>query len=339
MTLAKPKPIREYHHVDRALLDREIRPSLQPAVLRGAAAEWPAVRAARHSDEALVKYVKRFSGGRRVAAIVGPPEIGGRFFYSDDMLGFNFERGQSPLEPFLDRLLRDREHASPIAMAVQSEIIPDVLAGFEAENRIDLIPADVQPRVWIGNRIQVAPHYDLYENIGIVVAGRRRFTLFPPEQIVNLYAGPFELTPAGTPISLVNPCAPDLERFPRFAEAMTTALTAELEPGDAIYIPFHWWHGVESLEPFNVFVNYWWSEARPDLGRPYDALMHAIFALKHLPPEQRAIWRTMFDHYVFEIDGDPAAHLPSHARGMLGEPTGELIARMRATLKQIALRI
>jgi len=339
MTLATPKPIREYDHADRALLDREIRPSLQPAVLRGAATEWPAVRAARQSDETLVKYLKRFSAGRRVAAIVGQPEIGGRFFYSDDMLGFNFERGQSPLEPFLDRLLRDREHASPIAMAVQSEIIPDVLAGFEAENRIDLMPADVQPRVWIGNRIQVAPHYDLYENIGIVVAGRRRFTLFPPEQIVNLYVGPFELTPAGTPISLVNPCAPDLERFPRFAEAMTTALTAELEPGDAIYIPFHWWHGVESLEPFNVFVNYWWSEARSDLGRPYDALMHAFFALKHLPSEQRAIWRTMFDHYVFEIGGDPAAHLPSHARGMLGEPTPELIARMRATLKQIASRI
>ena len=339
MTLAKPKPIREYDQADRALLDREIRPSSEPAVLRGTAAEWPAVRAARQSDEALVEYVKRFSKGKRVAAIVGQPEIGGRFFYSDDMLGLNFERGQSPLEPFLDRLLRDREHSSPIAMAVQSEIIPEVLAGFEAENKVDLVPSNVQPRAWIGNRIQVAPHYDLYENIGIVVAGRRRFTLFPPEQIVNLYAGPFELTPAGTPVSLVDPNAPDLERFPRFAEAMKTAQTAELEPGDAIYIPFHWWHGVESLEPFNFFVNYWWSEARSDLGRPYDALMHAFIALKHLPPEQRAIWRFMFDHYVFETEGDPAAHLPAHARGMMGEPTPELIARMRATLKQIASRL
>lgn len=339
MSLPKPRLIREFERVDRAILDDEIRPVLQPAVLRGVASAWPAVRVARESDEALVNYLKRFSNGRRVAAIVGQPEIGGRFFYSDDMRGLNFERGQSPLEPFLDRLLRDREHSSPMAMAVQSEIIPDVLAGFEAENGLDLVPEDVQPRAWIGNRIQVAPHYDLYENIGVVVAGRRRFTLFPPEQIVNLYAGPFELTPAGTPVSLVDPNKPDLNRFPRFAEAMETAQVAELEPGDAIYIPFHWWHGVESLEPFNLFVNYWWSDARSDLGRPYDALMHAFFALKHLPPEQRAIWRTMFDHYVFEEGGDPAEHLPVHARGMLGEPTPELLARMRATLKQITGRL
>jgi mannose-6-phosphate isomerase-like protein (cupin superfamily) len=339
MSLAEPTPIREFERVDRTILDGVIRPALQPAVLRGVAAAWPAVRAARESDGALVDYLKRFSNGHRIAAIVGQPEIGGRFFYSDDMRGLNFEKGQSPLEPFLDRLLRDREHPSPMAMAVQSEIIPDVLAGFEAENSLDLVPKDIQPRAWIGNCIQVAPHYDLYENIGVVVAGRRRFTLFPPEQIVNLYAGPFELTPAGTPVSLVDPNNPDLDRFPRFAEAMKTAQMAELEPGDAIYIPFHWWHGVESLEPFNFFVNYWWSDARSDLGRPYDALMHAFFALKHLPPEQRAIWRTMFDHYVFEEGGDPAEHLPVHARGMLGEPTPELLARMRATLKQITGRL
>jgi hypothetical protein len=339
MSLPQPKPIREYQRVDRALLDGEIRPALQPAVLRGAACDWPAVRAARESDEALVQYVKRFSKGRRVAAIVGEPEIDGRFFYSEDLRGFNFQRGQSPLDPFLDRLLRDRDHPSPMAMAVQSEIIPDVLAGFEAENRLDLVRPDVPPRAWIGNRIRVSPHFDHNENIGVVVAGRRRFTLFPPEQMFNLYVGPLELTPAGTPVSMVDPIQPDLVRFPRFADAMETAVTAMLEPGDAIYIPYHWWHGVESLNRFNFLVNYWWSDARTDLGRPYDVLMHAFFALKHLPPDQRAVWRTMFDHYVFEVNGDPAEHLPEHAKGVLGELTPELLTRMRATLKQIAAQL
>src|SRR5678816_275306 len=187
--------------------------------------------------------------------------------------------------------------------------------------------------MWIGNRIRVAPHYDLYETIGIVVAGRRRFTVFPPEQIGNLYAGPFDPTPAGTPVSVVDPQSPDLERYPRFTEAMETAQFAELEPGDAIYIPYHWWHGVDSLEPFNFFVNYWWSDATPELGRPYDALMYAFYALKHLPPDQRDVWRTMFDHYVFGANGDPGEHLPEHARGVLGELTPQLLARMRATLR------
>jgi len=86
------------------------------------------------------------------------------------------------------------------------------------------------------------------ENVGIVMTGRRRFTVFPPEQIGNLYPGPFELTPSGVPISLVDLTAPDLDRYPRFAEAMAAAQSAVLEPGDAIYLPFHWWHAVESLE-------------------------------------------------------------------------------------------
>jgi len=220
-------------------------------------------------------------------------------------------------------------------MAVQSEAIFDLLPGFERENRTDLVRDDVVARAWIGNRIRVAAHFDLKENIGIVVGGRRRFTLFPPEQLPNLYVGPLEVTPAGTPVSLVDLEAPDLERFPRFAVARETAQTATLEPGDAIYIPFHWFHAVDSLEPVNFFANYWWNDARADLGSPYDALMHAFFALKHLPPEQREVWGKVFDHYVFERDGDPAAHLPPQAKGVLGPPTPDLIGRMRATLRQI----
>ncbi|GAA4757422.1 cupin-like domain-containing protein [Sphingomonas daechungensis] len=336
MDVPEPKPIREYDEVDASVLEGEIRPSRQPAVLRGIAADWPAVAAAKKSDESLVDYVKRFSSEARVAAIRGPSEIAGHFFYTDDLKDLNFQRGQTALDPFLDRLLRDRQADAPMAMAVQSEIIPKVLPGFADENGTELVNSSVAPRMWIGNRIHVAPHYDLFENLGVVVAGRRKFTLFPPDQIANLYAGPFELTPAGTPISIVNLNEPDFERFPRFADALSSAQTAELRPGDAIYIPYQWWHGVESLEPFNFFVNYWWNDTRPGLGQPYDALMYAFFALKHLPPDQRDVWRTLFDHYVFEANGDPAEHLPAHARGVLGDLTPQLLERMRMTLKQIA---
>ena len=336
MPLPPPRPIREYEKVDRRLFDEEIRPAGQPAVLRGLAASWPAVQAALRSDEELIAYIKGFRReDRPVVAIVGQPEIEGRFFYTDDLQALNFTRGTSPLAPFLDRLLRDRGLERPLAMAVQSEQIPQLLPGFERDNRTDLVREDVAPRAWIGNRIRVAPHYDLMENIGVVVAGRRRFTLFPPEQLVNLYVGPFELTPAGTPISLVDIANPDLRRFPRYAEAAGAAQGAELAPGDAIYIPFHWWHAVDSLEDVNFFVNYWWNDAQPGIGNAYDALMHALYALRTLPPEQRAVWRKVFDHYVFCTNGDPAAHLPPAAKGVLGPATPELLGRMRATLRQI----
>lgn len=332
--LPEPSLVREFAAVGREQFETDIRPAGQPAVLRGLGADWPAVDAARRGDEPFASYLLSFATERPVAAIVGEPDIAGRFFYDDRLTGFNFQRGRSKLEPFLGRLLRDRDHRQPIAMAIQSAPIAEVLPGFERDNRTALVPPGTQPRAWIGNRVRVAPHFDPFENIGVVAAGRRRFTLFPPGQIANLYPGPFDFTPAGTPVSMVDLREPDLDRHPRFALAMEQAQVAELEPGDAIYIPYQWWHGVESLAPLNLFVNYWWNEAPTDRGDPNDALLHAFLAIKHLPPDQRAAWRAMFDFYVFETDGDPAAHLPPAARGVLGEPTPDLLARIRNTLRQ-----
>ena len=66
-------------------------------------------------------------------------------------------------------------------------------------------------------------------------------------------------TPAGQPVSLVDPAAPDLARFPRFVDAWARAQVAELGPGDAVLIPSLWWHAIDALDGVNVLVNYWWS--------------------------------------------------------------------------------
>ena len=334
MSLPAPAPIAEYHAMDRARFDAEVRPAGQPAVFRGLVSDWPAVAAARQSERQLFDYMLGLRVPRPVDVAIAPPEIEGRFFYSEDFRTLNFGRGTSPLDPFLDRLLRDRDNPRPYAIAVQSLPIPEILPGFERANRTDLVDPTVVPRMWMGNKVRVATHNDLQENIGCVVAGRRRFTLFPPDQVANLYLGPLDLTPAGTPISLVDPLAPDLDRFPRFADAMAVAQVAELAPGDAIYIPYHWWHAVDSLDAVNLFVNYWWNPAPAGLGDPYLALMHGLLSLRNLPADQRAAWRAMFDHFVFCADGDPSEHLPPHARGILAPATAEQIERMRATLKQ-----
>jgi hypothetical protein len=336
--LPTPAAIPEVHGVDRASFDAEIRPAARPVVLRGLAADWPAVRAARRSDEALVDYLKRFSHVEPVAAIVGAPDIEGRFFYTPDLTALNFTRGRSALDPFLDRLLRDRGTAHPFAMAVQSIPAPDLLPGFAQDNATALVDPSVVPRLWLGNAIRVATHYDLMENIGVVVAGRRRFTLFPPDQVANLYMGPYELTPAGTPISLVDPDAPALDRYPRFVEAMAHAYEATLEPGDALYIPYHWWHAVASLAPMNVLCNYWWDPGPKGMASPYDALLLALYALRTLPANQRDVWRTMFDHLIFQTHGDPVAHLPPEIRGVLGEADQAGFERMRTTLLQSLAR-
>jgi hypothetical protein len=332
--LPAPLPIREVAEVDFARFHEEIRPANQPVVMRGLVREWPAVAAALQGDRAIVDYLIDCGPSQPIGAIATPPEEDGRFFYNADLTGFNFVSARGRMDIFLRDLLAVGADERPPAMAMQSEVIPVVLPAFGEANRLALLPK-VDPRIWIGNRIRVSPHCDLMENVACVVAGRRRFTLFPPEQVTNLYPGPFELTPAGTPVSMVDPLAPDLERYPRFAKAWATAQQAELAPGDALYIPYMWWHGVESLDPVSILVNYWWNEGLEHLSTPYDAMLHNILAFRHMPSAQRAVWKTMLDYYIFESEGDPAGHLPDHAKGMMGPPTPELFARLRATLRKI----
>ena len=311
----------------------EIRAARRPVVMRGLAADWPAVAAARESDAAIVRYIVEGGVTRPVVAIAAPPSEKGRFFYKQDLTGLNFAKGQGHLQAFLQDLLRAGTLPDAPAMAVQSEPVPELLPSFARENRLDLLPA-VEPRIWIGNRIQVAPHFDIKENIAVCVAGQRRFTLFAPEQTSNLYPGPFELTPAGTPVSMVDIDDPDMAAFPRFAEAIEHPTAATLDPGDGIYIPYCWWHGVRSLAPVSILVNYWWTQGQPQgIGSPYDALLHAILAFRHLPPEQREAWRGLLDYYVFDESGAAGAHLPDHAKGVLGLPSPGLFDRIRGIIR------
>ncbi|WP_332872602.1 cupin-like domain-containing protein [Allopontixanthobacter sediminis] len=313
----------------------EIRRNVRPVIMRQLVGDWPAVEAGRQGDASIVRYLGEIGSARPVSAIAASPGEGGRFFYTPDLTGLNFVSGQGRLEMFLEDLLRAAEVSDPPAMAVQSEDIASLLPRFADENRLAILP-QVAPKIWIGNRIRVAPHYDGKENVACCVAGRRRFTLFPPDQIGNLYPGPFELTPAGTPVSMVDLAEPDEEAHPRFAEAWRHAAQATLDPGDAIYIPYGWWHGVESLEPVSILVNYWWTQDVPDgLTSPYVGLLHALLTFKHLPPEQRDVWREMVNYYVFEQQGDPAAHLPDHAKGVLGPPSPALFAQMHEMIRQL----
>jgi len=329
-----PQSVIETHGRVNAVAFETIRAAGKPVVMRAQVAGWPAVAAALEGDHQIVDYLSTEASIRPVGAIAASPIEQGRFFYTPDLTRLNFVKGSGRLETFLEDLLRAGDLPDAPSMAVQSEEIVSLIPRFARENQLELLP-DVSPRIWIGNRIRVAPHYDAKENIACCVAGRRRFTIFPPDQIANLYPGPFELTPAGTPVSMVDLAAPDLERFPRFAEAREHALEATLEPGDAIYIPYGWWHGVESLEPVSVLVNYWWAPNQPEgVGSPYDGLLHALLAFKHLPADQRAVWRTMLDYYVFEQHGDPAAHLPDQAKGILGPPSPGLFERMRSIIRQ-----
>jgi hypothetical protein len=206
------------------------------------------------SPRALADYLRGFDRGKQVAVLEGPPSIRGHFFYREDMRGMNFERRPATISATIERLLAQAGDLKSACALHRVDAHAEHLPPFAGENINPLLPPAVTPRVWIGNTLVVQTHFDLSNNIACVVGGRRRFTLFPPEQLPNLYVGPIEFTISGPPISMVPLRNPDLERFPRFAEALAASQVAELTPGDAIFIPYGWWHHVEALEPFNVLA-------------------------------------------------------------------------------------
>jgi hypothetical protein len=315
--------------VDAARFQAEFAGSSRPAIFRGLVRDWPVVQAALESNRAFADYVRRFDRGRPLGAMIGPPRIGGKFQYKNDLAGFNFRRQSTKLSGALDYLLTSAEEEEPSSFAFQSAKVWENLTGFDGENPMPLLAPEIEPRVWIGNQVTVAAHHDPSENIACVVAGRRRFTLFPPDQIGNLYMGPFERTPAGTTISLVDFDEPDLDRHPRFAEALEHGLTAELAPGDAIFIPYMWWHHVRSLDRINMLVNYWWGAPVGGRSHPMDAMFHAMMTIRQLPEAHREAWRAHFDHYVFERNGSPAAHIPEDQQGVLAEPSPKTLGDLR----------
>jgi hypothetical protein len=327
--------IREFTGLDAEAVRRDVLPDKRPAVLRGLVRDWPAVKHGLDSPAALVRYLSGFDSGKPVDALLTAPEIDGQIFYDETMNGFNFLRNRLPLAAVAEQVLRYARFPKSPAVAAQSALIRDCLPGFAEENRLSIVDDNVLPRIWLGNRITTPTHVDEWNNIGCVVAGRRRFTLFPPEQIANLYIGPLDFAPTGAPMSLVSLRNPDFERYPRFREALAEAHIAETAPGDAIFIPPLWWHHVESLESFNVLVNYWWHDLAGDgalADSAFDALLHGILSIRALPPATRRAWGAFFEQYVFGEEAGVLEHISPERHGILGTLSAEQLAGLRAHL-------
>ncbi|WP_339898822.1 cupin-like domain-containing protein [uncultured Gilvimarinus sp.] len=319
------KQIPEYKNIPEEQFFNEIVPAQKPIVIRDFAKHWPIVDAAKSGPNEFVGYLNRFYAGGKANIALGHPCINGRFFYTDDMQGVNFIRGDERLDLFLFRLLELAEKEVYPAVSIQNISLSDILPGLNNENKSSFFP-DVEPRLWLGNEGTVSTHYDGSDNVACVIAGRRRFTLFPPEQTANLYPGSLNFTPAGAPVSLVNVHDPDLDRYPRFRTALNHAYSAELGPGDAIFMPMLWWHNVDSLAKVNGLMNYWWTgSGAKDAASPtpIDSLSMAILAMRKLTPAQRNSWRYLFDHYLFKQGVDPVSYIPEPCQHVLGELSPE----------------
>lgn len=310
-----------------------------PAVLKGVARNWEIVGRGAHSASDAIDYLASFDAGRPIVGYTGAPEIGGRFFYNAEITGLNFEAKRVGFTEFLGRIKAQLGQPNSPSLYIGSTDVEQFLPGLSEHNRLTLAdrmfennPPTVS--IWIGNRTIATAHFDFSNNIACSLVGRRRFTLFPPEQVANLYPGPFHPTPGGQVVSMVNFNDPEFDRYPRFRDALASAEVAELEPGDALFYPAMWWHHVEALEPFNVMINYWWNLSPAFIDTPMTTLLHAILSLRERPEQEKRAWRSLFDYYVFNDPASAAQHLPDHARGVLGPLDDAAARRLRADLLQ-----
>jgi hypothetical protein len=288
----------------------------EPVVIPGLVEGWPIVAAARRGPAALAAYLLARDGGAPVPVMETPPAYGGRFCYTAGLHDYSFTKRYRPLGETLDRISRAIDQPDGPVIAIQMMSLAELAPAVVHDNPAPLISGDIRPNLWLGGRVRTQIHHDPDHNLACVVAGRRRFVLFPPEQVGALYIGPPDRAP---PLSLVDPEAPDLSRFPRFAEAMRVARVAHLGPGDALLMPRWWWHHVTSLDPYNAMVNYWWGGAKSGFENPRDLFLAALLTIRRLPARERDYWRVMFGAHAFDGPGPAVAHLAPAMQGHLGE--------------------
>ncbi|XRB15429.1 bifunctional peptidase and arginyl-hydroxylase [Pseudoscourfieldia marina] len=187
--------------------------------------------------------------------------------YLDAALGHRtvpLEMGTFPAT-FREETLRFGEFARNHLAVEQSSSSPAYLAQHALLEQVPALADDVgtppyvdelsseETRVlcWIGTAHTVTPlHYDSYDTMFVQVVGTKRFTLFDKTETPRLYRTRRESTRANastTNFSAVDVDAPDLDKYPLFAEA--SGVTVTLEPGDVLYIPSNVWHHVRALTP------------------------------------------------------------------------------------------
>lgn len=305
----------------------EVYASTQPIILKGLVNHWPLVKAGLESNEIAVELLKSTYSGKPASVYFGEPGTT-RFSYNEDLSTLNFEIRKALINDVLDEILAFSHESAPPIRYIASNIIDIYFPELIEEHNLSfsgsyfeahpLEFADPLKGIWIGNKTLSPCHYDAQSNMACCVVGKRKFTLFPPEQIHNLYPGPLDLTPGGPAITLVDFDNPDFNKYPRYKNAIEAGQVAELEPGDALFIPCMWWHQVQALESFNVLINYWWNTFPKVRGQGMNVLHHALLSIRDRPKHEKQAWKHIFDYYVFGDSETPVNHLPEQAQGMLG---------------------
>lgn len=332
------RELKVLHGIDKnAIPFDELFAGNQPVLMKNVVHDWPLVQAGKTSSHSVMDMLSEHDSGKPVIVYQGESDIKARFGYSADYTGLNYTAVRSTLTETFDKIATQLDQDEHDFLYINSLRLDQGFPLLAREHSLTFNHPDFErntplAKIWLGTESVAAAHFDQPRNIACCVQGKRRFTLYPPEQIHNLYPGPMNLTPGGQVVSVIDPEQDNDEIFPKFARAREAAIVVDLEPGDALYYPSLWWHEVQALERFNVMINFWWRVGEPFLGNPMDALMHAILSVRDLPEAEKAAWKHVFEYYIFNTRGVTHQHLPKVKHDPIVDIDDNTARQLRAVL-------
>ncbi|KAK6485289.1 HSPB1-associated protein 1-like protein isoform X1 [Huso huso] len=267
----------------------------QPAVFCNMACDWPALKwSVEYLSSVLEDKPLRFRIGKRQTAKA--PQFETQCCYAEatlsEFLAWTQGQPDAAIGPF---------STSPYSQCWAYADYKYIAMLFEEESAMfqDVVWTDFgfpdrdgrDSTLWIGTEGANTPcHQDSYGcNLVLQVHGRKRWHLFPSEDTHCLYPTriPYEESSVFSRVNVVNP---DWNRFPAFAKARAHVVT--LNPGQVLFVPRHWWHYVESIDPITVSINSWLEMDVDDEARVGEALTKTLVcALKSAPsPDNSDNW-------------------------------------------------
>jgi hypothetical protein len=216
----------------------------RPVLFSGGLEHWPAARQwslswfeQAHGDVVVPVHLGLYQRGRR-------PGTAERVGESKPM----------PLRDYIAELRQDgRSRSGYLAGAEIYGLVPSLLRDLAFPDYASL-DALRQPSFWLGGAGTITQlHMDKAQNLYAQLVGRKRWRLYAPERRALTGELPVAWSHSQSVIDL------EPERFEERARAAGLEPDYDfiIESGQMLFLPYGWWHRVETVEP-SIAANLWW---------------------------------------------------------------------------------